>query len=249
MENRSNRDLRAELSLLVRSEMEPDKNRLAKEAAGRAAANFIQNGMLVGLGTGSTARCFIESLSRRCREGLQIKAAASSKESEALARARGVPLLDIERLTVLDMTVDGADEVDQKKQLIKGGGGALLREKVLAGISREMLVIVDEEKLVKQLGVFPLPLEIVPFAHEAILAKILSLGYQGYFRKNAEGKIFITDNGNYIVDIHFSSGQLDPERDHQILRSIPGVLETGLFLNMAGRVVVGRKDGTVQVMT
>lgn len=221
---------------------------LAKEAAGHAAALLIKPGMLVGLGTGSTASCFIENLSRRCREeGLRISAVATSQQSEAQAKAQGIPLLEIDKLATLDVTVDGADQVDRAKQLIKGGGGALLREKVLASLSREMIVVVDEDKLVDQLGSFPLPLEILPFAHEAILFKIRNLGYQGEFRYKERGKYFTTDNGNYIIDLHFGSRPLDPKEDELILRSIPGVLETGLFLNMAGRIIIGKKNGTVEV--
>ena len=224
------------------------RNDLAKEAAGRAAAHMIESGMVVGLGTGSTASCFIESLSRRCYEGLHITAVATSKESEAHARAAGIPLLELDRLTTLDITVDGADEVDQKKRLIKGGGGALLREKVIASLSKEMVVVVDESKKVDWLGALPLPLEILPFAHEALLFKLHSLGYQAQIRRNRKEDLFVTDNGNYIIDIHFREKLKHPEKEQEILRNIPGVLETGFFLNMAGRIVIGRTDGSVEVL-
>lgn len=223
-------------------------NHLAsKQAAGYAAAQLIQNDMLVGLGTGSTAAEFIKPLAERCKRGLHIKAIATSKESEKLARELGIPLLDEDQISHLDITVDGADEVDSLKQLLKGGGGALLREKILATISTEMIVIVDKAKVVPQLGAFPLALEILPFCHTATLARLTTLGLTNQLRRK-EGKIFTTDNGNYIADCNVSPfvNQL-PQLDRQ-LHDIPGLLETGLFLGIAGRVIIGHPDGTTKTI-
>lgn len=228
----------------------PNSNKnLAKQAAAKAALALVQSNMLIGLGTGSTAHFFIEYLIERCRQTpLKISAVATSKRSADQAQAGGIPLYDINRITTLDLTVDGADEIDHQKRMIKGGGGALLREKIIASISREMAVIVDESKWVKQLGAFPLPVEVIPFAHQLTLHRMATMGYQGRFRTTAEGELYVTDNGNYIIDISFPKGCLSPEKDNEQLRSIPGVVETGFFFNLAGRVFVGHADGHVKTI-
>jgi ribose 5-phosphate isomerase A len=218
-----------------------------KQAVGKVAADLVKPDMLVGLGTGSTAACFIESLSKRCKEGLQIQAVASSKRSTELAQKGGIPLVDINQVNVIDLTVDGADEIDPLKRMIKGGGGALLREKIVADMSREMIVIIDEKKLVSKLGACPLPLEITPFAYMVTLHKLMKIGYNGNFRKNQDGSLFTTDNGNYILDIAFKELRENPEKDHEAMIHIPGVLEAGFFFNLAGRVVIGFLDGQVVI--
>lgn len=218
----------------------------AKKAAGYYAADLVQNGMIVGLGTGSTTTFFIEKLIERYQAGLKIYAVASSERSEIQAKKGGIPILDINTLTGIDLTVDGADEIDPKKQMIKGGGGALLREKLIASMSDEMIVIVDESKLVDQLGKFPLPLEIIPFAHQAVIYHIEALGFKGKLRMN-EGEIYRTDNGNYIYDIQLQRLIDDPIKIDLQLRNIVGVLETGLFIHLAGRVVIGYGDGSVKI--
>lgn len=222
---------------------------IAKKAVGNAAADFVKSGMLVGLGTGSTASYFIQSLIERCRQGLKIEAVATSERSRQQAIEGGIPFCNIDTITSIDLAVDGADEIDHQKRMIKGGGGALLREKIIASISKEMVVIVDENKLVENLGAFPLPVEIVPFAHQAIIFKINSLGYSGAIRRNQKSEIYITDNGNYIFDIHFQELRDDPEADQQKIQAIPGVVETGFFFNLAGRVLIGRSDGSVKQLT
>lgn len=219
----------------------------AKEAAGQAAALLIKDGMRVGLGTGSTASYFIDSLIQRCRAGLKITAVATSELSERLALAGGIPFCDITRITSLDVTVDGADEIDFQKRMIKGGGGALLREKIIASMSKEVIVIIDEHKLVKHLGKFPLPVEIVPFAPAAIIHKILQKGFQGQLRRSADGQIYHTDNGNLIFDITLKVPLEAPESLNILLKSIPGVVETGIFCNLAGRVIIGYDDGRVEI--
>ncbi len=204
-----------------------------KKNAGMRAAKLIEPGMRVGLGTGSTVIYFVEALIERCRGGLEIQAVASSEKTLEMARAGGIPLL--KTFDVLDITVDGADEIDPMKRMIKGGGGALLREKILAFASSHMVVIVDESKCVDKLGTAKLPLEVLPFGH---LATASSIPYKGEFRKKGS-ELFITDNGNYIYDLHFAQPLDDPESVDCQLRSIPGVLETGFFFELANELIVG----------
>jgi ribose 5-phosphate isomerase A len=220
---------------------------LAKRAAGKAAASLIQDGMRIGLGTGSTAAYFIESLVQRFSQGLKISAVASSKESERQALAGGIPFCDINTITSLDVTVDGADEIDDQKCMIKGGGGALLREKIIASMSKEMIVIIDEHKLVKHLGKFPLPVEIVPFAPAAIIHNIQQKGFQGQMRHGLDGQTYYTDNGNLIFDIKCTTPLTEPESLYVLLKSIPGVVEVGIFCNLAGRVIIGYDSGQVEI--
>lgn len=220
---------------------------LAKKAAGEAAAKLVENDMTIGLGTGSTAWFFIEALSRRCHEGLKIQAVASSEQSMQQAMAAGIPLIDNQKMRSLDLTVDGADEIDINKNMIKGGGGALLREKILASSSQEMVVIVDENKLVKQLGAFPVPVEIASFGYRSTLDRLENQGYQGRIRLNKDNSIYLTDNGNYIADIRFQHSILNPQAEHVKLMEITGVLATGLFFGIAGRVIVGYPNGKVDI--
>lgn len=220
-----------------------------KKKVGYKAAEFVQEGMHIGLGTGTTAFYFIERLIQRCKEGLKIGAVASSKRSLEQAREGKIPLLNIDEITSLDLTVDGADEIDSQKRMIKGGGGALAREKILAAMSREMIVIVDETKLVSSLGKCKLPVEIFPFGRMATLHHIAKAGYKGEFRKKSDGSLYLTDNGNLIVDIHFSDVREAPEEDHEALIHLPGVVDTGFFFHLAGRVIVGFADGQVVVKT
>lgn len=220
---------------------------IAKKAAGQAAAELIREGMLVGLGTGSTAAFFIESLGKRCQAGLKISAIATSQQSARQAELLGISMLDPEIIASLDITVDGADEIDHDKNMIKGGGGALLREKLLAQASKEMVIIIDETKLVEHLGTCPLPIEIVPFVYHTTLHRLEKLGYHGVLRLNRGGKPFVTDNGNYIFDIQYSNPILNPQEEQERLKSITGVVETGLFFHLAKRVVIGYEDGFAKV--
>jgi ribose 5-phosphate isomerase A len=222
---------------------------VAKKAAGKAAAELIQEGMLVGLGTGSTAAFFIEALGKRCQEGLKISAVATSQHSTRQAQQVGIPLEDPEIVTSLDITVDGADEMDHHKNMIKGGGGALLREKLLAQASHEMIVVIDETKLVNQLGAALVPVEVTRFVYHTTFKRLEAHGYQGVLRCTHDYTPFITDNGNYIVDIQYNTPILDPMKEHERLKSLTGVIETGLFFNIAKRVVIGYKDGFVKIRT
>ncbi len=218
-----------------------------KKAVAYKAAELIENGMHIGLGTGSTVFFFIERLIQRCKDGLKIRAIASSEQSFRQAKAGNISLLDIDTVTALDLTVDGADEIDPQKRMIKGGGGAHVREKIVATMSREMIVIIDESKLVTTLGKHNLPVEILPFARNAILHHISKAGYKGEFRRKIDGNLFVTDNGNLLIDIHFDTLRKNPEQDHEALLHMPGVVDTGFFFNLAGRVIIGFADGQVVI--
>ncbi len=222
-------------------------NEVAKKAAAEEAITLIHDGMKVGLGTGTTTHFFIEKLIERCREGLRIKVIASSDRSRRQAEQGGIPLLDSQTIHTLDLYIDSADEIDPQKRMIKGGGGALLREKIVASMSREMVVIIDESKLSAQLGNHPLPIEVIPFAIGSTLHKLDLLGYQGSLRQGPDHSPFITENHNFIYDIQLDPNRSHPELDHQQILSIPGVVETGFFFNMAGRIVIGYNDGRVVI--
>lgn len=217
-----------------------------KERLGEKAASLIKDGMVVALGSGTTAAFFIENLAKKCRIGLNIKAVASSQDSLALAKKNKISLIDDSKLTHIDIMVDGADEVDPHKRLIKGRGGALLREKILASASKERIIIIDESKLVKNLGRAPLPVEIVPFGKNLTEKTLLSYGYKGVWRTHNE-KLLITENGNLIFDIHFTEERQNPEKDHLIIKSIPGVVETGFFFNLADKIIVGFNNGKIEI--
>lgn len=219
-----------------------------KKKLGEAAAHLVKDGMIVGLGTGSTAECFIESLIRRVElEKLNIQAVASSKRSAELAKAGKIILLDINDAPRIDLTIDGADEIDPQKRLIKGAGGALLREKILAANSSEMIVIADESKCVKQLGKTKLPVEIVPFGSAKTRQKIESLDWRGAWRTNEKSKeLFVTDNGHFLLDLAFTKPLAEPERVQDELKAIPGVVDTGLFFHLAGRILIGGADGRIR---
>lgn len=221
-----------------------------KIKAAQEAVKLVKSGMKIGLGTGSTAAFFIEALGKRLQEEhIEVLSIPTSVKSEQLAQEWNIPLIDPDDVTELDFDFDGADEVDTSKRLIKGGGGALLREKIIASMSREMIVLVDESKCKKQLGEKPLPIEVVPFGRYVTLKKLEGLKLIGTFRKNAEGFDYLTDNGNYIIDVDIKTHPSSPEEIHQMIKEIPGVVETGLFLQMAGRIYVGHANGKVEVLS
>jgi len=219
-----------------------------KQVAGRKAVEFIEPGMIVGLGTGTTANYFIEALVNQCKKGLRIQAVASSRHSADQAKKGGIQVLDINTVPRVDITVDGADEIDGKKRMIKGGGGAHVREKILASASTEMVVVVDESKLVQNLGKAKLPVEVLYYGSPATRMKIEELGYKGRWRMGPDGTLFLTENGNLIFDIHFPSPPPHPEKDHESILHVPGVIDTGFFFNLAGRVVVGYSDAHVELI-
>lgn len=217
----------------------------SKKRAAEKAVEAVKDGMTVGLGTGTTAYWAIQKIAERVKEGLRIQAVATSLETERLAKELGIPLVLFSAVETIDLTIDGADEVDTDKNLLKGGGGALLREKIVAYHSRQYLVVVDESKRVDQLGRFPLPLEILPFAMELTLMKLRRFGEANIRQK--DGSIFRTDNGNFIADLQCYP-IADPQGIDSQLHQIPGVLETGLFFHtLVSKVIVGKKNGDVVI--
>ncbi|PEW02931.1 ribose 5-phosphate isomerase A [Bacillus cereus] len=213
-----------------------------KQLAGEYAADYVKDGMKVGLGTGSTVYWAIQKLGERIKEGISFQAVPTSKETEALAQQLNIPLISLNDVQSLDLTIDGADEIDSNLQLIKGGGGALLREKIVASSSKELIIIADESKVVTHLGTFPLPVEIIPFSWKQTESKIQSLGCKTTLRlKNDE--TFITDNNNMIIDCIFPNNISNPGKLHEQLKMITGVVETGLFINMTSKAIIGTKNG------
>jgi ribose 5-phosphate isomerase A len=220
----------------------------AKQAAAEHAAKLIQDGMTVGIGTGSTSAFAIEAISKRIKEGLSIKAVASSTRSEKLAKGAGITLIPISEVEDIDLYIDGADEVDRNLNLIKGGGGALLREKILAFNSKEFIVIVDNSKLVPYLGKFLLPVEVTPFGMELTVRQLQKLGCTTTIRQEAD-KRYITDNGNIIVDCDFKKIEQVAQL-HDSINAIPGVMENGLFSKtIVSKIIVGHEGGEVEVIS
>jgi len=217
-----------------------------KKAAGEKAAEYIRAGMTVGLGTGSTAYWAIEKIGSMVAGGLDIRAVATSLQSEQQAKDLRIPLVSFASVDHIDLDIDGADEVDERLCLIKGGGGALLREKIIASSSKQMIVVADQSKLVKQLGRFPLAVEVIPFGWELTIRKLKALGCEPTVRMQ-EGKPFITDNGNLIIDCAFGTIS-DPAGLHHSLNNTPGVVENGLFVGVASLAIIGYPDGHTQVI-
>ncbi len=215
-----------------------------KEAAGRKAAEFVKKGMRVGLGTGSTVAYFLDELSKHLKKGLTIEAFASSIATAQKAKALGLPLQDPDQLQTLDLVVDGADEVDPEGNLIKGAGGALLREKILAFHAEEIIIIVDETKLSASLGKTPLPVEILPFGYRATLSILTDLGFTTELRLQNDKTPFVSDNGNYLAFLRLSKPMISPETVDATLHSVPGVLETGLFCGLSPKILVGKDSGS-----
>ncbi len=217
-----------------------------KQLAGEAAADVVESGMAVGLGTGSTAVYAIRRLGQRVADGLAITAVPTSLASADLATEVGIPLSDFSRLTSLDLTLDGADELDPALNLVKGGGGALYREKIVAAASRRLVIFADHTKRVARLGRFPLPVEVNPFGWQAAAQKVAALGARVSLR-GGEDSPFVTDNQGYLLDCAF--GEIaDPAGLQQQLASIVGVSETGLFIAMAAEVYLAEGE-TVRRLT
>lgn len=206
-----------------------------KQMVGEKAVEYIKDGMVVGLGTGSTVYYTIKKLGELVRCGLQIKGVPTSEQTAALAEEEGIKFTEFKDIEGIDVAIDGADEIDSNLNLIKGGGGALLREKIIANAASTFIVVADSSKMASRLGAFPLPVEVVPFGIEMTARNIAPLGCIPKLRVK-EGKPFITDNGNYVLDCDFtrieSPGELEVK-----LNMIPGVVENGLFVNSADRVI------------
>jgi len=210
-----------------------------KQAAARASLRFVKEGQIVGLGSGSTASYAVRFLGERVRAGLKIRGVPTSIATEKLATSGGIRLTTLDNVSEIDVTIDGADEFDPQLNLIKGGGGNLLREKIVASASNFFVVIVDSSKQVPMLGKFPLPVEVIPFAQALIKRKIEALGATVKVRLSANGDAFITDEGHHLLDCSF--GQIPDAPDlARRLEIMPGVVEHGLFLGMANVVLLAK---------
>ncbi len=217
----------------------------AKARVAARAAEFVESGMAVGLGTGTTATLFIRELGRRVRSGLHIRCVASSQASETLARSLGMNVVSLAELPELDLYIDGADEVARDLALIKGGGGAMLREKIVASSAKQFLVIADESKLVEHLGRFPLPVEVIRMALPLVTRQLAALGLNPAQRKRPDGSDYLTDEGNFIVDCACGT-ILDPAKTAAEVRAIVGVVEHGLFLHMTKLALIAGQDGVTE---
>jgi ribose 5-phosphate isomerase A len=218
----------------------------AKRMAARRALEFVEDGMLLGLGSGTTSRMFIQELGERVKQGLSVRGIATSIASRQLAESLSIPIITFDDSPVLDLAVDGADEVGPGLALIKGGGGALLREKIVASAARKFIVIADSSKLVYQLGRFPLPVEVIQMALPVVARKLDAFGLNPKLRHRPDGAKFITDEGNFILDC--SCGEItDPAKTAGDIRGIPGVVEHGLFLKMASFALIASDQGVMEV--
>ncbi|MBP1905839.1 ribose 5-phosphate isomerase A [Paenibacillus turicensis] len=219
----------------------------AKQAAGYRAAEFVEDGMVIGLGTGSTAFYVIEKIGQRVAEGLKVSAIATSKASEELARKNNIPLIEAADVTELDLAIDGADEFDPSLALIKGGGGALLREKLVAINSKRFIVIAGADKRVEHLGKFKLPIEIIPFTYEWTLNQLRKKYDVPFEMRMNNDELYVTDNGNYIVDASFEKIE-SPSTLSEELKAMVGVVDHGLFVDIAELVIVGYDDGSTEIV-
>jgi ribose 5-phosphate isomerase A len=217
-----------------------------KEAAARQSLRYIHSGQVVGLGTGSTASYFIRLLGEMMQSGLRIRGIPTSRKTAELATSIGIPLITFEDSAVVDVAIDGADEIGPSLELIKGRGGALLREKVVAFAARQFIVIADSTKPVSKLGKTPVPVEVIPFAEPLLAWKITELGATVTLRKDASGEPFVTDEGHRILDCHFKE-LADPASVAQELENMPGVVEHGIFLDMADIALIGKGSEVIEL--
>lgn len=219
----------------------PDYEKL-KEAAARRSLDFIKPGMKLGLGSGSTMKHLVRLLGEQVADGLKVEGVPTSELTRDWMRTHGVPEISLEEYPRLDLTIDGADEVDPNRQLIKGGGGALLWEKIVAWCSDRMVIIVDDRKLVDELGAFPLPVEVIPFAKEPVRNRLAQLGGVPVLRTLKDNKPFLTDEGNFIFDCRFKAIPHPQALAHD-LSATPGIVEHGLFIDMADVIVSASEEG------
>lgn len=214
-----------------------------KEVVGKEAVKYVEDGMIVGLGTGSTVFYFVHALADKVKEGLNIQMVSTSIQTVELAKSLGLNIKELEEIDHIDLAVDGVDEIDKNFNAIKGGGAALFREKIVADIAKEVIWIYDESKDVEKLGKFNLPVEILPFGYSHTVRKLTEAGLNPVIRKK-DGEILITDNHNYIADLHLGYG-FDIEEVKEKLANIVGVVEHGLFLNMCKLCIKGTPGGAV----
>lgn len=215
-----------------------------KRQAALKAVEYVRDGMVVGLGTGSTAKHMIQALGERMRQGLKIRGVPTSQDTADLARSQGIPLIESENTWTLDLAIDGADQVDPLLCLVKGGGGALLKEKIVAAAARQLIIVVDHTKRVPVLGnSFPLPIEVVPFGWGNTARQLEAIAGKAVLRKR-DGRVFRTEAGHFILDLHL--GSITDPADLEIrLNQVPGVVETGLFVGRTSLLIVGTPDGVV----
>jgi len=213
-----------------------------KRIAGQKASEYIKDGMIIGLGTGSTAYYMIKKVGELIQNGMNLKAVATSKSTENLAKELHIPLVQIDEIDRIDLCIDGVDEIDKHFNAIKGGGGALFREKIVANLANEVIWIMDDSKLVDSIGAFPLPIEVLPYGYTQVIRKLKNYSLNPVIRMK-DGNIFTTDNGNYIVDLHIGK-PMDINDVYDKVNGITGVLETGLFINTCKRIIVGTDSGT-----
>lgn len=214
-----------------------------KQRAAEAAVEYVTDGMIVGLGTGSTTEFAVKKLGERVRDGLAIRGIPTSDVTKVQAEEEGIPLIDFSETMYIDLTIDGADEIDINLNMIKGGGAALLREKIVASASKEEIIIVSHEKFVKQLGSFPLPVEVIPFGWQVIFNQLETLGGSPDLRLK-QGQPLLTDQGNYIIDCRFRQ-IIDASQLEQRLNMIPGVVENGLFTGLCTRMIMAEGEKIV----
>jgi ribose 5-phosphate isomerase A len=218
----------------------------AKTLVGRRAAEMVEDGMAVGLGTGTTSVKFIQALGERVQAGLKVRCVASSDASTALGRSLGMEVVSLAELPALDLYIDGADEVGPGLGLIKGGGGALLREKIVASAAERFICVVDQSKIVEKLGRFPLPVEVIKMALPLVERRLADLGLNPSLRRHKDGSVYLTDEQNYILDC--ACGVIEePEETAAEVRSIVGVVEHGLFLGMASVALVAGDAGVTEM--
>lgn len=214
-----------------------------KKLAAAAAVKFVQEGSIVGLGTGSSAFYAIQEIAALVKQGMQIQGVATSEHTAYLAESLGIPVLGFDEVHAIDITIDGADEFTTDRKLIKGGGGALFREKIVASMSKQEIIIADASKLVKQLGAFTIPIEVIPLATNYVLQELKLMGGSALLRKKS-GHLFVTDNGNHIIDADF--GLIDhPEALAKALNNIDGLLAHGIFIDLATKVIMADGDDVV----
>lgn len=215
-----------------------------KKNLGRYAAGLVPANATIGMGSGSTVFWLIKELGIRVQQGLDIKIVPTSKRTKELAAEAGIPSVGLNDIDQLPLAIDGADEIDPQFQLIKGGGGALLQEKMVAAASQKLVIIGDEKKYVPQLGKFPLPVETIPSGWKQVQKKINLMGCGNVELRKKESETFVTENGHYILDCFFEK-IVNPAALNVALHLIPGVVETGLFINMAHSVIIGYADGSI----
>lgn len=217
-----------------------------KQAAARASLKFVEDGQIVGLGSGSTAAYFVRFLGERVREGLKIRGIPTSIATQKLAAGLGIPLTTLDDCQQIDVAIDGADEVDPHLQLIKGGGGAFLREKIIASAARKFVIIADSSKQVSVLGKFPVPVEVVPFAERLVTREVAALGASVELRQQSSGGPYVTDEGHHILDAQFGEIR-EPGILAEKIASIPGVVEHGLFVSMASAVLIAHGEKVTEL--